>query len=284
MRWPWSKQDDDQESFLSWSKREDGSVDWDSTLTPRNLATSAAVTATSLLLIRFYKSYVRRIPSVNYIKPTYFRRKSLFGKVTRVGDADNFHLFHTPGGRLTGWGWLPWRKVPTSKQGLQSNTIHIRIAGVDAPELSHFGKPAQPYGQEAFEWLKDYILDRRVRAYIYRRDQYDRVVATVTVRRGLFRKDVGLEMLKNGLATVYEAKTGSEFGEFEGKYRAAEAKAKANKVGMWSGRSKLAQFFNKTKNSAELESPRAYKDRMKAAEQNAAQDGKSAKGKAAGKK
>lgn len=51
--------------------------------------------------------------------------------MTRVGDADNFHLFHTPGGRLWGWGWF--RNVPEKKPELKNNTIHIRIAGIDAP-------------------------------------------------------------------------------------------------------------------------------------------------------
>ena len=40
-----------------------------------------------------------------------FRRKYLYGKVTSVGDGDNFLFFHTPGGVLGGWHWL--RKVPT---------------------------------------------------------------------------------------------------------------------------------------------------------------------------
>lgn len=127
--------------------------------------------------------------------------------------------------------------------------IHIRIAGIDAPEGAHFGKPSQPHSEEALAWLKNYILDRRVRAYIYKRDQYDRVVATVWVRRFLFRRDVGMEMLKAGYATIYEAKMGAEFGAFEKKYRKAEVVAKRKKLGMWAGSQKG------------YESPRDYKTR-----------------------
>jgi endonuclease YncB( thermonuclease family) len=138
--------------------------------------------------------------------------------------------------------------------------IHIRIAGVDAPELAHFGRPAQPYGQEALEFLTAYILNKRVRAYIWRRDQYDRAVATVFVRKrfGLFRKDVGLEMLKAGLATIYEAKSGSEFGNREEMYKKAEEKAKTGGVGMWKERS----VWDKLVGGGKLESPREYKSRM----------------------
>lgn len=127
--------------------------------------------------------------------------------------------------------------------------IQVRLAGIDAPEGGHFGKPAQPHSAEALGWLKNYILNRRVRAYIYKRDQYERVVATVFVRRFLFRRDVGLEMLKAGLATVYEAKMGAEFGDFEDKYRQVEEKAKKKRRGMWAGKAE------------DYESPRDYKTR-----------------------
>ena len=56
-------------------------------------------------------------------------------------------------------------------------------------------------------------------------------------------------MLKAGFATVYEAKMGAEFGDFEGKYRAEEEKAKKKKRGMWAG--KMENY----------ESPRDYKTR-----------------------
>ncbi|RFU31141.1 hypothetical protein B7463_g5217, partial [Scytalidium lignicola] len=39
--------------------------------------------------------------------------------------------------------------------------IHIRIAGIDAPEAAHFGKPAQPLATEALTWLKNYTLNQR---------------------------------------------------------------------------------------------------------------------------
>ena len=117
------------------------------------------------------------------------------------------------------------------------------------PELPHFGREGQPGGKEAIDWLTAYISGRRVRAYVYRRDQYDRVVATVYVRKGLLRRDVGLQMLKGGLATVYEAKTGAEFGMLEDKYRSIEALAKSKRVGIWGDKN--------------FESPRDFKTRTK---------------------
>ena len=237
------------------------------------IPTILATAVTTAVSLRFYKLYLRRIPNAAHVRPEMLRKRSIFGKVTSVGDGDNFRLFHTPGGRLAGWEWARGTKgwaggggSPSGKgerggglvgQTVCRNTplfliegliliiaqIHIRIAGVDAPELAHFGRPAQPHGQEALTWLTAYILGRRVRAYVHRRDQYDRIVATVFVRRwrgdSLFslpwprRRDVGLEMLRKGLATVYEAKKGAEFGGLEEEYRRMEAWAKRKGVGLW---------------------------------------------------
>jgi endonuclease YncB( thermonuclease family) len=211
---------------------------------------AGGLTFLALTGFRFYRSYLRRIPQATDIRPAFLRKRSVFGRVTSVGDGDNFRLYHTPGGMLTGWGWLPWRRVPSERKALKDQTIHVRLAGIDAPELPHFGRPEQPYAKEAFQWLTDYLGTRRVRAYVYKQDQYSRVVATVYVRKGLFRRDVGLQMLRAGMATVYEANTGAEFGEFEDKYRKAEQLAKTRRKGLWAG-----------KNNADFETPGAYKKR-----------------------
>ncbi|KAK4550235.1 hypothetical protein LTR36_003202 [Oleoguttula mirabilis] len=249
----------------SWEKNMN-QTDWSHYTSPQAITASVVTTAATLVLIRLYKTYLRRIPSVDYLKPGLFRRRSLYGYVTSVGDGDNFHLFHTPGGRWLGWGWLPRRRVANMKK-LKGKTISVRLAGVDAPELAHFGKPAQPYGQEALNWLRSSLLHRYVRAYPYRRDQYDRVVCTVSQRRWLFFKtDVGYQMLQHGLATVYEAKMYSEFGGKEEQYRAAEARAKERKIGMWQEPGLLGKMLGRQKS---VESPREYKTRMAALEKNA---------------
>jgi endonuclease YncB( thermonuclease family) len=46
--------------------------------------------------------------------------------------------------------------------------IPIRLAGIYAPEGAPFGRTAQPYSAEALSFPKSYVLDRRVRAYIYK--------------------------------------------------------------------------------------------------------------------
>ncbi len=262
MKWPWTKE---EKKPVNWADTLNA-TDWENYTSPRTVIPTVILTCTILAGVRVWRLYLRRIPGTGYVSPAWYRKRTLFGTVTRVGDGDNFHLYHTPGGRLTGWGLL--RKVPTKavdlkkrtvchllpilgRRELRANTtqIPIRIAGVDAPEAAHFGNAAQPYSKEALDWLKNYIGGRRVRCRIWSRDQYDRVVATVFIRKGLLRRDVGQEMLKAGWATVYDAKSGSEFGNKEAKYRMAEEKAQHGKRGMWGGNMKT------------FESPREYKRR-----------------------
>ena len=87
------------------------------------------------------------------------------------------------------------------------------------------------------------------------------MVASVYTRRALDfpipfrRRDVSYEILKRGLATVYEAKFGAEFGgdAMESKYRKAEWWAKSRGKGMWAGMGR---------NGKDFEKPRDYKTRM----------------------
>jgi endonuclease YncB( thermonuclease family) len=63
---------------------------------------------------------------------------------------------------------------------LKDQTIHIRIAGADAPEAAHFGKPAQPGADEALAWLKGMIDGKSIWCQLVRKDQYSRVVSGVS--------------------------------------------------------------------------------------------------------
>ena len=103
------------------------------------------------------------------------------------------------------------------------------------------------------EWLTNYLRGRRVRCYVHKADQYQRVVATVYIRKGLLRRDVGLQMLRAGWATMYEAKSGAEFSgeDVERRYREAEEWAKTRRKGMWAD------------GAGKLESPGEYKKRYR---------------------
>lgn len=206
-------------------------------LHPKVLLYTAGTTGLLLLLLRFYKRYVRRIRTYLDLTPGIIdSNRPLYGRVTRVGDGDNFRFFHTPGGVLLGWGWL--RHVPKTTKELKDQTLSVRLCGMDAPERAHFGKPAQPFSEDALIWLRNYLLGRSVVIIPYSVDQYRRVVAKTKVWKWTGRKDVSAEMLRNGLAVVYGG-GGAEYGNNERWYRKLEARAKFLNRGLWSLGKKL---------------------------------------------
>lgn len=105
------------------------------------------VSAKDLESRRFIRGKVTR-----FVSWQYYGSFSANWLMISVGDADNFRLYHTPG-----FGWrLPFkfRSVPTTPKGmlqcgpylrgadyiwteLKDQTLHIRLAGVDAPEAAH---------------------------------------------------------------------------------------------------------------------------------------------------
>ena len=60
---------------------------------------------------------------------------------------------------------------------LKDETLHIRIAAVDAPENAHFGNPAQPFAKESWDWMKALLTGKRVKVQLIRKDQYLRIVS-----------------------------------------------------------------------------------------------------------
>ncbi|KII90188.1 hypothetical protein PLICRDRAFT_108674 [Plicaturopsis crispa FD-325 SS-3] len=183
--------------------------------------------------------YGRRVRTGDWVTPDMFKRgRWVRGVVTSVGDADNFRLYHTPG---VGWRWpLKFRRIPSaSNKGLKDQTIHVRMAGVDAPEAAHFGRPAQPYAPEALAWLKAQIEGKTVWCQVLRRDQYHRIVSTVLLPPRLLPgalvpgKSLSLEMLRAGWVTTYE-QAGAEYGRWgKDEFLRIEGEAKAAKRGMW---------------------------------------------------
>ncbi|KAJ3166056.1 putative endonuclease lcl3 [Geranomyces variabilis] len=179
------------------------------------------------LLFALRPRYWKRYRNVGYVTPDVIAsRRKLCGRCVAVRDNDNFRLVHRP-------AWFRWLRIPLPSD-LKDQTLHVRIAGVDAPEGKHFGMPMQPGWEESKAWMEKRILGRTLFIRPLRRDQYDRLVCTVEYRSWLppFRKNLSLEMLKAGWATVYTAK-GAEYDGMLERFQKAEADAKAAKRGMW---------------------------------------------------
>ncbi|KAK9242856.1 hypothetical protein V1506DRAFT_479556 [Lipomyces tetrasporus] len=212
---------------------------------------SCALTGTVLVCGGFYFRYLRRFQNALSIPQSFYTRgRTLSGRVVFVGDGDNFRLYHTPGGIFAGWDWL--RRQPRPRQRkLADETIHVRLCGIDAPECKSYGRPGQPFGPESRDWLRAYLLGRKVRIRLYSIDQYQRAVAKATVRSWTGPKDVSSEMLRAGWAVVYESKFQAAFGSSKEIYQREEQYARDHKNGMWK--------YGRTL----IESPAEYKKRMR---------------------
>lgn len=243
-----------------------------------------------------YRRYFKRIPTSAYLTPSLLRsRDTIVGKCVSVGDADGFRVYHTPGPIL--YRHLMYSNIKKGSINGQSSgkgnsfntqTISVRLAGADAPESSHFGKPSQPFSKEAKEELESLVLGKEVWCQMAHIDQYQRLVATPYVWRSPYifgRTNVSLRLVEKGLATVY-SQAGAAYGTAgpitrllrrllgvdsskskseasakealldrliplsgEARLRRAMARAKRKKIGVWS----LKNF----------ETPEDYKKRMK---------------------
>ncbi|KAK4046367.1 Scaffold-type E3 ligase [Microbotryomycetes sp. JL221] len=158
----------------------------------------------------------------------------------RIPNADAVTHKHLNGRRLRGVVTRQFPPVPpataffSSSSDLKDQTIHVRLAGVDAPELAHFGQPAQPFSAEALDKLTELVHKRVVHVHLYRKDRYGRVVGMAYVRRPPWpwRVNVSEQMLKAGLATVY-TQGGAEYAGLLSRFEKLEAIAQHRKVGMW---------------------------------------------------
>ncbi|KAI0742461.1 SNase-domain-containing protein [Daedaleopsis nitida] len=220
------------------------------------LAIALLAGGTTALGARYvYVRQFRRIPNAEWVNPDMLARKRwVKGYVTSVGDADNFRLYHTPG---FGWRWpLKFRTIPTGRTDLKDQTIHIRMAGVDAPEAGHFGRPAQPFAQESLAWLKSQVEGKFLYCQLVRRDQYGRIVAMPHLKPRVLPgslaqgKCLPLEMLRAGWGSVYE-QAGAEYGPGGlDEFLRVQKEAQTARRGIW-------------KHGLQGESPAEYKRRYR---------------------
>lgn len=172
------------------------------------------------------------------------KQATLRGNVISVRDGDNLRVRHTP---LINLHTITTKirqffgnpsSTARKKPLLSQSTINIRLAGIDAPECAHGIRPGQPHGREARAWLRAFTNGKKVYFKIHSIDQYRRIIATVYVKRSKWNyakwKNVGLELTKQGYATLYKG-AGACYGNDRllNQYVKAEALARKKGKGMW---------------------------------------------------
>jgi micrococcal nuclease len=116
-----------------------------------------------------------------------------------------------------------------------SDSQHVRILGINCPEIASLNKPAEPYGNEAAAKTKSIINHKTVKLVFEGRafDIFGRLLAYVwlTDSNGKDSVFVQAELLKAGLARIsYYTKEKHYYALF---YNLRNT-ARKNKLGIWS--------------------------------------------------
>ena len=139
----------------------------------------------------------------------------------------SFFLF--PFGSYAGQFEVTWVfDGDTFKAEVNDIEIIVRFIAIDAPEISYKkGEPSQPFSNQSKKALTDLILYRTVEIKGYGLDKHNRLLAVVF----LGGRNVGVELIRQGLAEVYQGEMPDNFDLKD--YRQAEFDAKTARRGMW---------------------------------------------------
>mmetsp|Transcript_44759 Transcript_44759/g.50187 ORF Transcript_44759/g.50187 Transcript_44759/m.50187 type:complete len:331 (-) Transcript_44759:430-1422(-) len=187
----------------------------------------------------------KRITSVLDIPSGYFGPTApiLKGRAASITDGDTIRFLHVP-------TWFhPLSINKSKKEKLSTTCLPIRLCTFDTPETAKFGKPGQPFGDDAKAYLTQLLENKVVKLRLLSKDQYGRAVAQVYTGRWPARKFVDEQMLKAGLGEVYQG-MGAVYGPLGmGLYLDIEKQAKKEKIGIWSqeNRESAADFKKRTK-------------------------------------
>jgi endonuclease YncB( thermonuclease family) len=125
--------------------------------------------------------------------------------------------------------------------------VRVRLAAIDAPESG------QAYGTVARRALAELVFQRNVMVEWSKRDNYGRVVGKVL----LHGADVNLRMVELGLAWHYKAYAVEQSAAERRRYAAAEAGARARRLGLWRDPAPVAPWTFRHGTSARLDRPDA---------------------------
>lgn len=101
--------------------------------------------------------------------------------------------------------------------------FHIRLQGIDAPELK------QEFGSASQQFLARLVLGKQVTIVWSKIDKYRRTVGTIM----LDGRDLNIEVVKAGLAWHFKKYADEQEPQDRRTYAAAELEARNNKLGLW---------------------------------------------------
>jgi micrococcal nuclease len=184
------------------------------------------------------------------IPASYFKdNKEIKAVVVKVTDGDTVRVRHITKGR----------KSADFTGSLKENTIAVRIAAVDTPEIAKFGNNGQKFGEEAKEFTTFKLLGKKVTIKLLSLDRYGRVIGRILYRENSVlpkfltsKKDISEELLQHGLASVYRQGGAQYDGPVE-KWNAIEKQAISRRRGMWVNGQATAELPSEFKKSTRLQ-------------------------------
>ena len=128
-----------------------------------------------------------------------------------------------------GHAFFQVKKIYDGDTILLNNGTKVRLLGINAPEVENHNKLAQPFGEEAKQWLEKTLSGQKVRIQkdVDKKDKYGRTLAHVFTQT---RRHVNLELVEKGLATVNVHPPGVKYTDA---LLLAQNKAEADKIGLW---------------------------------------------------
>ncbi len=136
---------------------------------------------------------------------------------------------------------------------------------MDCPELQKKSTdpPSQPFAQEAKEYTTQLVLGKRVKVTLLSKDQYGRAIGKVETPRPvvpfLKSKDISMELVRNGLATIYTGR-GAEYVGNKDVLQQMETEARKRKRGIWSQGDDMVSPSNFKRQQKELKFAAAQAD------------------------
>lgn len=134
------------------------------------------------------------------------------GTVTKVSDGDTFKI-------------IPDKEIPGAKTN-KKGEVSVRLYGVDCPETKKPQWPAQPYSEEAKDYLANLVEGKTVICELKDLDRHQRAVCIVTANG----RNVNLEIMRAGYAWAYVKYLDRPYAS---EYVGVEEEARKAKKGLW---------------------------------------------------
>ena len=108
----------------------------------------------------------------------------------------------------------------------ETNTIKVRLYGIDFPELTRRTRKGQPYGKEARQALEEKIAGKKVVVDVVDVDKHRLILGRIM----LGDRDINREMIEGGWAWAYRQHLKEPYTT---PYQTAEMYARKKRLGLW---------------------------------------------------